>query len=274
MKLGRHEGGSHARTVGVRHDFDMSGVHRPLAYVRSLFMRAESPVLAVVFTALTTASALAGDVEPRLTMPKGDAAVALTFDACSGDVDHRILDELIADRVPATIFVTHRWLRRNAATVELLKANADLFEIENHGDQHIPAITDRASLFGLATAGTLEAVAAEVTGGAEAVFAAFGTSPHWYRDAGARYSRDAMELIGTMGYRIAGYSLNADVGASLPAAAVKKRVAAAKPGDVIISHINHPERPSGEGVAEGIRILVQKGVRFQRLDAAFPVPTG
>jgi peptidoglycan/xylan/chitin deacetylase (PgdA/CDA1 family) len=272
--LGRHEGGSHAGTVEACHDFDMSGVHRPLVAFRSSFMRAALPVLAAVLTAVTTASALAGDVEPRLTLPKGDTAVALTFDACSGDIDHRILDELIADRVPATIFVTHRWLKRNAATVEVLKANADLFEIENHGDQHIPAITDRASLFGLATAGTLEAVAAEVTGGAEAVFAAFGTSPHWYRDAGARYSRDAMELIGTMGYRIAGYSLNADVGASLPAAAVKKRVAAAKPGDVIISHINHPERPSGEGVAEGIRALVQKGVRFQRLDAAFAVPTG
>jgi len=237
-------------------------------------MRADLPALVFLTAAFVSGAAVAGDVEPRLTLPKGDAAIALTFDACSGAVDHRILDELIADRVPATIFVTHRWLKRNAETVAVLKANADLFEIENHGDQHIPAITDRATLFGLATAGTLEAVAAEVTGGAEAVFAAFGTSPHWYRDAGARYSRDAIELVGTMGYQIAGYSLNADVGASLPAAAVKKRIASAKPGDVIISHINHPERPSGEGVAEGIRLLVQKGVRFQRLDAAFPVPTG
>lgn len=223
---------------------------------------------------LAASPVLAGDVEPRLTLPAGGRAVALTFDACSGAVDSRILDELIADRVPATLFVTHRWLKRNAATVSLLLAHSDLFEIENHGENHVPAITDQPRVFGLATAGSLAAVSQEVLGGAAAVTATFGRSPAWYRDASARYSRDAVQLIGNLGYRIAGYSLNADVGASLPAAAVSKRIAAAKPGDVVIAHINHPERPAGAGVAEGIRALVAKGVRFERLDTAFPVPTG
>ena len=109
---------------------------------------------------------------------------------------------------------------------------------------------------------------------AEAVTAAFGRAPTWYRDASARYSRDAVTLIGTLGYRIAGYSLNADVGASLPAVTVAKRLAAARPGDVVIAHINHPERPAGAGVALGIKALVARGVRFERLDTAFPQPTG
>ena len=228
----------------------------------------------VPFVALAATPALAGDVEPRLTLPAGDRAVALTFDACSGAVDSRILDELIADRVPATLFVTHRWLKRNAATAALLLNHPDLFEIENHGENHVPAITDQPSVFGLPTAGSLTAVSQEVLGGAAAVTATFGRAPVWYRDASARYSRDAVQLIGDLGYRIAGYSLNADVGASLPATAVSKRIAAAKPGDVIIAHINHPERPAGAGVAEGIRALVAKGTRFVRLDAAFPIPTG
>lgn len=226
------------------------------------------------FVALAASPVLAGDVEPRMVLPAGDQAVALTFDACSGAVDSRILDELIADRVPATLFVTHRWLKRNAATASLLLAHSDLFEIENHGENHVPAITDQPTVFGLPTAGSLTAVSQEVLGGAAAVTATFGRAPAWYRDASARYSRDAVELIGHLGYRIAGYSLNADVGASLPAATVSKRIAAAKPGAVIIAHINHPERPAGAGVAEGIRKLVAKGVRFERLDNAFPVPTG
>lgn len=226
------------------------------------------------FVVLAASPALAGDVEPRMTLPAGDRAVALTFDACSGAVDSRILDELIADRIPATLFVTHRWLKRNAATVSLLQAHSDLFEIENHGENHVPAITDQPTVFGLPTAGSLTAVSQEVLGGAAAVTATFGRAPAWYRDASARYSRDAVELIGNLGYRIAGYSLNADVGASLPAAKVSKRIAAAKPGDVIIAHINHPERPAGAGVAEGIRTLLAKGVRFERLDSALPVPTG
>lgn len=220
--------------------------------------------------ALIAASPLAAaEVEPRLTLPPGTSAVALTFDACSGAVDHRILDLLIDEHIPATVFVTHRWLKRNAEAVALLKANADLIEVENHGDRHVPAVTDRPSLFGLATAGTLAAVTDEVTGGATAVLDALGQAPHWYRDAGARYSRDAMRLIGGMGYRIAGYSVNADVGASLPAKAVNKRIAAARPGDVVIAHINHPEREAGAGVVEGIRALKARGVAFTRLDSAF-----
>lgn len=233
-----------------------------------------SPLLAPLAILLSVLPALAGDIEPHLTLPAGDRAVALTFDACSGAVDNRILDELIADRVPATIFVTHRWLKRNATTVALLLAHSDLFEIENHGENHIPAITDQPTVFGLTTAGSLTAVSQEVRGGAAAVAEAFGRAPLWYRDASARYSRDAVELIGNLGYRIAGYSLNADVGASLPEATVKTRIAAAKPGDVIIAHINHPERPAGAGVADGIRALVAKGFRFQRLDTAFPLQTG
>jgi len=231
-------------------------------------------LLIVPLLIMAACPALAGDVEPRLALPAGDRAVALTFDACSGAVDDRILDELIADRVPATLFVTHRWLKRNAVTVALLVAHSDLFEIENHGENHVPAITDRPSVFGLPTAGSLAAVSQEVLGGAAAVTATFGRAPAWYRDASARYSRDAIQLVGTLGYRIAGYSLNADVGASLPAAAVVKRIAAARPGDVIIAHINHPERPAGAGVAEGIRALVAKGVHFERLDTAFLLPTG
>lgn len=224
--------------------------------------------------ALAASPALAGDIEPRLTLPAGSHAVALTFDACSGAVDERILDELIADRIPATLFVTHRWLKRNAAATAMILAHADLFEIENHGDNHVPAITDQPTVFGLPTAGSLAAVSQEVTGGAAAVTAAFGRSPVWYRDASARYSRDAAKLIGDLGYRIAGYSLNADVGASLPADAVSKRIRTARPGDVIIAHINHPERPAGIGVVEGIKALLSRGVRFERLDVAFPSPTG
>lgn len=231
-------------------------------------------VLILVLLLTLPLPVLAGDVEPRLTLPGGNHAIALTFDACSGSVDDRILDELITDRVPATLFVTHRWLKRNAPTVERLLAHSDLFEIENHGENHIPAITDQPTVFGLPTAGSLAAVSDEVTGGAAAILLTFGRKPTWYRDASARYSRDALRLIDSLGYRVAGYSLNADVGASLPAAAVSRRIAAARPGDVIIAHINHPERPAGAGVVEGIRALVARGVRFERLDAAFALPTG
>ncbi|MFD1702151.1 polysaccharide deacetylase family protein [Methylopila henanensis] len=214
---------------------------------------------------LSAAPAAASDLEPRLTLADPGASartVALTLDACSGATDHRVLDLLIAERIPATVFVTRRWLNGNAAALKLLLAHRDLFEIENHGDAHVPAITDRATMFGIRTAGSLEAVRREVEGGAAAIEAATGSRPRWYRDATARYSRDALAAIRADGYAIAGYSLNADMGASLMAPMVARRVAAAKNGDVIIAHVNQPGRAAGSGLAEGLRTLKASGARF------------
>ena len=46
-----------------------------------------------------------------------------------------------------------------------------------------------------------------------------------------------------------------------------KRIAAAKDGDVIIAHVNQPDRPSGAGVVQGILALKAKGYLFVKLGA-------
>jgi peptidoglycan/xylan/chitin deacetylase (PgdA/CDA1 family) len=58
----------------------------------------------------------------------GSGRVALTLDACGGKTDTRILSALVENRIPATIFVTGIWLKRNAAAVEVMRAHPDLFE--------------------------------------------------------------------------------------------------------------------------------------------------
>jgi peptidoglycan/xylan/chitin deacetylase (PgdA/CDA1 family) len=68
-----------------------------------------------------------------------------------------------------------------------------------------------------------------------------------------------------MGFKIAGYSLNGDDGSLLGAAAAEKRIAAAKDGDVVISHINQPTHAAGEGVARALVDLKNRGAEFVRL---------
>lgn len=204
-------------------------------------------------------------VEPRLTIAKGGASapqVALTLDACMGKTDRRILDMLVKERIPATIFVTARWLRQNAEAFGILKANADLFAIEDHGAMHVPAATNVPRIYGIRTAGSLAAVRSEIEGGSKAIMDAGAPKPKWYRDATARYSTDAIDLATGLGYGIGGYSLNGDQGASLLAPTVARRIAAARDGDVIISHINQPSRSAGEGVVKGVLALKAKGMRF------------
>ncbi len=207
-------------------------------------------------------------VEPQLHIARGGPMapqVALTLDACMGKTDRRILDTLVDNRIPATIFVTGRWLKTNRDVFALMQAHPDLFEIENHGAMHVPAITSQPTMYNIPTAGSIDAVRAEVEGGARAIAEAGGKAPVWYRDATARYSTDAIDLATSMGYKIGGYSLNGDIGASLLAGMAEKRIAAARDGDVIIAHINQPGRSAGEGVAKGVLALKAKGMKFVRL---------
>lgn len=228
---------------------------------------------AVALTAIMLAGpAVAGTserlVEPALHIAPGGKEmprVALTFDACMGKTDLRILSVLIDNRVSATIFVTSRWLKHNKDVLAELQAHPDLFEIEDHGAMHVPAVDRPAHVFGIAAAGSPAAVDREVRGGAEAIEMAGVPPPHWFRGATARYSKSAIEQIRKLGLRIAGYSVNGDGGSLLGAAITEKRIAAARDGDVVIAHINQPTHAAGEGVAKGILALKAKGFSFVKL---------
>lgn len=220
------------------------------------------------------ARAAARLVEPGFRLAPsqtGTPRVALTLDACSGKVDRRILDMLVAEHVPATIFVTARWLKHNAEAIAVLKAHPDLFGIEDHGREHLAAVDHPVTIFGVRSAGSPEALALEVGGGAEAIVAAGFDRPTWFRGATAKYSASAIAEIEAMGYRIGGFSLNGDGGSLLGTAVTARRIANARDGDVIIAHINQPTHAAGAGVVEGVLALKRRGVNFVLLrDEAAP----
>ena len=201
--------------------------------------------------------------------PEGQKRVALTFDACTGKTDTRILDALVKNEIKATIFVTGRWLKRNPEAIATFKAHPELFEIENHGAQHLPAIDVPQLLYGLKTAGSPAAVSAEVEDGAAAVQTHFYHWPHWYRGAGGEYTAASLELIKSLGFEVGGFTMSGDGGASWTTAHAEEAVAAAKDGDVIIAHINQPTHPAGAGVVEGILKLKAEGFTFVRLNEGF-----
>jgi peptidoglycan/xylan/chitin deacetylase (PgdA/CDA1 family) len=214
-------------------------------------------------------------VEPRIRLADTPAdlhVVALTFDCCPGAFDARIATVLVSQRIPATIFVTGLWLRRNPEGLALLLAHPDLFALENHGAQHIPPVLGDRSIYGIRAAGDLPAIRREIDGGTRAIRTATGAAPRWYRAATGFYTPSVIPEIQSMGFAIAGYSLSADQGASLPAARVAARLAGVRSGDVIVAHLNQPLRPSGQGVVEGLRTLQRQGTTFVRLDQVATTP--
>lgn len=211
-------------------------------------------------------------VEPHhRLLPQADAGqrVALTLDACSGHFDAGLLDFLIRERIPATLFVTRRWLRRNAEGVAVIKAHPELFEVEDHGENHVPAVIGPGrEVYGIAGVPDVEHLRREVREGARAIESTFGTVPRWYRGATAVYDPQAIEEIERMGYRIAGFSVNADAGATLPRAAIEARLQRVRDGDVIIAHMNKPDSDTAEALAAGLAGLKRQGFVFVRLDQA------
>jgi peptidoglycan/xylan/chitin deacetylase (PgdA/CDA1 family) len=224
-------------------------------------------VLALIAPAVAHAEPI---IEPALRMAPdiGPPTVALTFDACGGKTDLRILDVLVAEKIPATIFVTGIWLRRNPQALATLLAHPGLFELENHGRHHVPAVGHPASIFGLKAAGSPDAVKAEVQQGGDALLSAAGREASWYRGAAAVYTASAIREIEGTGVRVAGYSLSADGGTLFGREEVMKRMRAARDGDVLLAHINHPEKTAGQGVADGLVEMKTRGFRFVRLGNA------
>ena len=81
------------------------------------------------------------EIHDQLVLQGGSAQrVALTLDACTGKYDDDLIQFLIRNRLPATIFATKKWLDRNPYGVSVIMSHLDLFHVENHGENHIPAV--------------------------------------------------------------------------------------------------------------------------------------
>lgn len=202
-----------------------------------------------------------------VTRDATDKRVALTLDACAGLYDAELIDFLIAQRIPATIFATKQWLDHNPTGRAVLRAHPDLFDIENHGEHHIPAVIGKGrKVYGIAGAPDVLHLRREVENGAQAVEDITGEPSRWYRAATARYDEDAVEEIQRLGYRIAGFSVNADAGATLPQAEITARLKHVQAGDIILAHMNKPHSQTAEGLRPGLLALQQRGLVFVHLN--------
>ncbi len=200
-------------------------------------------------------------------VPQTSKRIALTLDACSGKFDDDLIEYLIRNQIPATLFATKKWLLVNPKGVAIIKVHLDLFDVEDHGENHIPAVIGAGKrVYGIPGEPDIIHLRREVTEGASAITELIGVPPHWYRGATAEYDAQAVTEIEKLGYGIAGFSVNADAGATLKRLAIEERLKHVKDGDVIIAHMNKPASDSAEGLSVGLTHLLKQGFHFVRLD--------
>jgi len=203
----------------------------------------------------------------RTKIDTQEKVLALTMDACgsTGDsLDENLINFLTEHKIPATVFITGKWIDKYPEKFQRLAKNP-LIEIENHGQNHRPASLTGNSIYGIEGTANGEELYAEVKMNADKIEQLTGRRPIFYRSGTAYYDERATQMIEAMGFQSIGFSILGDKGATYSAKEVEEAFLQATAGDIIICHMNHPEKETGKGVMAVLPKLIEQGFTFVQL---------
>lgn len=194
--------------------------------------------------------------------------IALTFDACGGSLlpeyDEKLIDFLIEEQIRATLFLSGKWIDNNK-DVFLKLSQQQLFEIANHGHRHLPLSITGKSAYGIKGTNSLSEVFDEVYLNQKRIEELTGHKPIFFRSGTAYYDEIAVEIVHALGLIPVNYSVLGDAGATFSQEKIYKKISGAKPGDIILLHMNKPDSDVASGVKQGVEELRRKGFDFVKL---------
>lgn len=195
--------------------------------------------------------------------------IALTFDACGGpngsQYDEELITFLIEEKIPATLFVNEQWIIANEALF-LTLAEEPLFQIENHGTDHLPLSVNGGEAWGIPATTSAEAAYEEIMGNHETVRELIGKEMKYFRSGTAYYDEVAVELANALGYQVVNYDILGDAGATFTSTQVENALLQAEAGSIALLHMNQPQSGTAEGVINAVPKLREQGFEFVRLD--------
>jgi len=194
--------------------------------------------------------------------------IALTFDACGGPrgngYDGKLIQYLKSEKIPATLFISGKWIDANLEIFGELEKEA-LLEIENHGLNHKPCSANGRSAYGIAGTKGVEEIFDEIEQNATKLQNLTGLKPKYYRPGTAHSDEICVKIANTLGYEVVNFSVRGDAGATYTKFQVKEALLNAQPCSIILMHMNHPEGETAEGLIEAIPELKMRGFKFVKL---------
>ncbi|MFC0471164.1 polysaccharide deacetylase family protein [Halalkalibacter kiskunsagensis] len=205
----------------------------------------------------------------KTRMDTDDKVIALTFDACGGPYgngyDKKLIEFLREEEVPATLFVNERWILEHEALF-LDLANDPLFQIENHGTDHVPLSVSGQIAWGIEGTNSPADVEREVMGNQETIERLTGRAPTLFRSGTAFYDEIAVELVNELGLEVVNFDILGDAGATYSAAQVHQALMGSEKGSIALLHMNQPSSGTAEGVALAVQDLRERGYSFVKLE--------
>lgn len=180
--------------------------------------------------------------------------MALTFDACStldhGDYNPAVIEALVANHIPATLFIGGRWAEMHPRELRYL-ASLPQFELGNHTFTH-PHMRQLAAW----------QQRQELLWTQEVIFSLTGQTPRFFRPPYGEIDDALVREAARLGLYTVEYDLpSGDATVDVPSARLTAWILAkARPGTVVIMHMNRPGNKTAEALPDIARGLRQKGL--------------
>jgi peptidoglycan/xylan/chitin deacetylase (PgdA/CDA1 family) len=196
-----------------------------------------------------------------------EPVVALTFDACAtmkqpNGFDRKVFDVLAAEQIPSTFYLSGRWVQKHPSAAKAIAA-APFIELGNHTYSH-PRLTlvrkDRLRFQIRRTNSILEKK--------------LGRPALSLRPPAGAWNAKVVRAANKENLPVIVWSVvSGDVGGHVPAARMARTVLdQAKPGDIIIFHINRREPYTKRALPDIIAGLREKGFRFVTVSQLLALP--
>lgn len=205
--------------------------------------------------------AVAG-VKTRLKTP--EKVLAVTVDASGAESGAKLLEALLADNVPVTLFAGGAWLEKNRETAKKLSANP-LFEIANLGLESKSCSVDGQSPEGVATTRNVEEVFTEIEKNARKIESVTGELPRFFRAGRAYYDDVAVRIAKALGYEVVGMSVPDGKTAGFVRQKVRDILYQASAGSIAAIALDAPESDAAQELRDTVSKLRGKGFQFVKL---------
>jgi len=182
--------------------------------------------------------------------------VALTFDLCpvrkGTGYDQPLMDYLITHRIPATFFMSGKWMAKHEPEVEHL-LGMGFFEVGTHGDVHAHLPMHDA-----------DEQRTEILGPVNVLREHYAHQATLFRPPYGEYNDVTVAVVQMLGLQFIQWSIESgDPDPTLSAEQILTRVAKrAKPGSIIVFHANGKGKQTRQVVEQLTSdVLLRKGLR-------------
>lgn len=196
-----------------------------------------------------------------------EPVVALTFDACAtrkqaNGFDRQIFDILVRDKIPATLYVSGRWVETHPRAAKLI-ATADFLELGNHTYTH-----PRLSLM------PPDRVHFQIASTNQIVAKVLGRKALTLRPPAGAWNNGVLQIAKEEEMPLVLWTVvSGDVGGHIPAPRIVRTVLEqTKPGAIVIFHINKRAPFTKQALPAIIAGLRAKGFRFVTVSQLLALP--